>query len=64
MIKIRAGQNIQGDNKFLSIESKLSIGFAAQSASEPVIEKTNKIISSWKLELMPHFSLNFFILQR
>ena len=46
MIKIRTGQKIQGDNDSLSIPSVLNNGLATQSANDPVIEKTKKIINS------------------
>ncbi len=46
MIKIRIGQKIQGDNNSFFNPSTFNNGLAIQSANEPVIEKTNKIIKS------------------
>jgi hypothetical protein len=64
MIKIRIGQNIQGEIASLSNPTRLSTGFATITEIEPVIENTSKIIMIWKLEVIPHFSLSLFILQK
>ena len=61
---IRAGQNIQGDNRSFSKESKLNSGFDIQSDNDPVIAKTISIISNCKLDVIFHFSLSFFIEQK
>ena len=56
-------QKARGENKSFLTHKINNNGFASTSANDPVIEKTNKIISIWKFEVIPHFSFSFFILQ-
>ena len=44
MIKIRIGQNNQGETISLSKSTRCNTGLAIHTATEPVIENTTKII--------------------
>ncbi len=46
MIKIRIGQNNQGEITSFSNPTRLSKGFAINTAMDPVIENTTKIIKN------------------
>lgn len=63
IIAILIGQNTHGETVDLSSPTSTNIGFASQTANEPVTENTINIIMNWRLDVIPNFSFKLFTIQ-